>query len=44
MKEENIKRIIEPVLTKYRVKEDSVKQINDLLENEIKGKEENNNV
>lgn len=44
MKEENIKRIIEPVLTKYRVKEDSLKQINDLLENEIKGKEGNNNV
>ena len=43
MKEENIKKIIEPVLTKYRVNEDSVKQINDLIQNELKDKAESNN-
>ena len=44
MNEENIKKIIEPVLTKYKVNDDSVKQINDLLINELKGKTETKNL
>ena len=42
MKEENIKKIIEPMMSKYSLTEDSIKQIKDLIQKELKGKDINN--
>jgi hypothetical protein len=42
MKEENIKKIIEPMMSKYNLTEDSIKQIHGLIQNELKGKDINN--
>ena len=42
MKEENIKKIIEPMMSKYNLTEDSIKQIHELIQNELKGKDINN--
>ena len=42
MKEENIRKIIEPMMNKYNLTEDSIKQINELIKNELKGKDVNN--
>ena len=39
MKEENIKKIIVPMMNKYKITEDAIKQINDLIQNELKGKD-----
>ena len=39
MKEENIKKIIEPMMNKYKITEDAIEQINDLIKNELKGKD-----
>lgn len=42
MKEENIKKIIDPMLQKYNIGEEAAKQIKELIQNELKGKELNN--
>ena len=42
MKQENFKKIIESMLNKYKLTEDQKKQINELIQNELKGKLVNN--
>ena len=42
MKEENIKKIIEPMMSKYSLTEESIKQIKELIQKELKGKDINN--
>ena len=42
MKQENIKKIIEPLITKYKLEEDSIKQINELIQKDLNEKDINN--
>ena len=42
MKVENIKKIIDPLITKYNLEEDSIKQINELIQKDLNEKDINN--
>lgn len=42
MKLENIKKIIDPLITKYNLEEDSIKQINELIQKDLNEKDINN--